>query len=277
MSKIRLIWIFGTYSRGLLGALWAFHFRILRVWFMQLLVLRRPLLKDYGQILFISLTVRGRSWLGHLVDPERLALLAINIRGAHITHLTGLLQLELISLIHNIGINWFMFSSLTLLRLACSRDHHIREPLLLRHLDHIHRGLWDSSLHWAWLWLELLRSSETLVWSFLWCHALCHILFLLTSSYMIIAYIIIFRDMILSVVRYSIMRYKTWLIQGWSTCLGQVWPPIPCLHILHMQFHLLVFSRLIWILMVLMVIWYFRIFRVEDLVQLTWVHHFAVV
>ena len=30
-------------------------------------------------------------------------------------------------------------------------------------------------------------------------------------------------------------------------------------------------------LMVLMVIWYFGIFQVEDLVESTWVHHFVVV
>ena len=171
-----------------------------------------------------------------------------------------------------------MLSSLTLLRLACNHDYHIREPLFPHRLDHMHRGLRDSSLHWAWLWLELLRISETLVWLFLWHHALCCILFLLIFAYMSIAYIIRFKGMILSIVRHSIMRYRTWLIQGWSTCLGQVWPLIPCLCILHMQFLLfLVFSKLIWMLMILMVIWYFGIFRVEDLVKSTWVHHFATV
>ena len=74
------------------------------------------------------------------------------------------------------------------------------------------------------------------------------------------------------------MPYRIWLILGWSTCLDQVWPSIPCLHILHMQYPLLlVFSRLIWMLMVLTVVWYFEISQVEDLVQSTWVHHFAVV
>ena len=160
-----------------------------------------------------------------------------------------------------------MFNSLTLLRLVCSHDHHIREPLLPRRLNHMHRGSQDSSLHWAWLWLKLLRSSETLVWLFLWHHAPCRILFLLNSAYMSIAYIIRFRGMILSIVRHSIMRYRTWMIWGWSTCLGQVWPPIHCLCILHMQFPLfLAFSRFIWMLMILMIIWYFGIFRVEDLV-----------
>ena len=145
-----------------------------------------------------------------------------------------------------------MFNSLTLLRLVCSHDRHIQEPLLILHLDHMHRGPWDSSHHWAWLWPELLRSLEMLVWLFIWRHALCHILFLLIFTHMSIAYIIICRGMILSVVRHSIMRYRTWLIQGWSTCLSQVWPPISYLR-LHMQFLLLlVFSRLIRILMVLM-------------------------
>ena len=139
---------------------------------MQLSVLRRPLLEDYGQILLIPLTIRGRSWLDHLVGLERLTLLVINIRGPHFTHLTGLLQLELIYLIHSININRFMFNNLTLLRLSCSHDHHIQEPLLPCHLDHMHRGPWDSSLHWAWLWLKLLRSLETLVWLFLWVYVL---------------------------------------------------------------------------------------------------------
>ena len=39
--------------------------------------------------------------------------------------------------------------NLTLLRLACNHDHHIRESLLSRRLDHTHRGPRDSSLHWA--------------------------------------------------------------------------------------------------------------------------------
>ena len=93
-----------------------------------------------------------------------------------------------------------------------------------------------------------------------------------------ITYTIRFRSMILSVVQHSIIWYKTWSIQGWSTWLGQVWPPIICLHILHMQFLLLlVFSRSIWMLMILMVAWYFEIFQVEDLVRSTWIHHFAAV
>ena len=49
----------------------------------------------------------------------------------------------------------------------------------------------------------------------------------------------------------------------------------PLLTILHIQLPLLL--RLISMLIILMVIWYFGIFRVEDLVQSTWVHHFAVV
>ena len=207
-----------------------------------------------------------------------MTLLVVNIRGPHITHLIGLLQSKLISLIHSISISQFMSNNLTLLRLACNHDHHIREPLNPYHLDHMHRGPRDNSLHWAWLWLELLRSSKTLVWLFLWHHAPCCILFLLISAYMSIAHIIRFRGMILSIVRRSIMRYMTWLIQGWSTCRGQVWPPIPCLRILHMSFPLfLVFNRLIWMLMILMVIWYFGIFRVEDLVQSTRVHHVVAV
>ena len=148
-SKIRLIWFFGTYSHGLLDTLWAFHFRVLRVQFMQLSMLRRSLLEDYGQILLLPLTVIGRSRLDHLVDLERLTLLAINIKGPHITHFTDLLQSQLIFLIHDISINWFMFSNLTLLRLACNHDHHIREPLLSRRLDHMHKGPRDSSLNWA--------------------------------------------------------------------------------------------------------------------------------
>ena len=241
-------------------------------------MLRRSSLEDYGEILLLPLTVRGRIHLDHLVDLERLVLLAISIKGLHITHLIGLLQSELISLIRSISINQCMFRSLTLLWPTYNHDHHIREPLLTRHLDHKHRDPRDSLLNWVWIWLEFLRSLEMLVWLFLWRHAPCHISFLLISAHMSIAYIIRFRDMILSVVQRSIMRYRTWLIQGWSTCLGQVWPPIPCLRILHVQFpFLLAFSRLIWMLMILMVIWYFGIFWVEDLVQLTWVHHFAAV
>ena len=92
---------------------------------------------------------KGKSRLDHLVDLERLVLLVINISSPHITHLTSLLQSELISLIHSINISRFMFSNLTLLRLAYIHDHHIREPLLTHHLDHMHRDPHDSSLHWA--------------------------------------------------------------------------------------------------------------------------------
>ena len=144
-----MIWFFGTYSRGSRDVLWASHFRISGVWFRQLSVLRRPSLEDYGQILLLPLTVRGRSRLDHLVDLERLALLAISIGGLHITRFIDLLQTELISFIRSISIGRIMLRSLTLLRLACNRDHHIREPLLTRHLDHMHRGLRDSSLRWA--------------------------------------------------------------------------------------------------------------------------------
>ena len=59
------------------------------------------------------------------------------------------LQSGLIYFIHSISINRFMFSNLTLLRLASNHDHHIREPLLTRHLDHMHRGPRDNSLHWT--------------------------------------------------------------------------------------------------------------------------------
>ena len=156
-----------------------------------------------------------------------------------------------------------MFSSLTLLRLTCNHDHHIWEPLFSRRLDHTHRGPRDSSLHWAWLWLELLRNSEMLVWLFHWHHAFCCILFLLISAYMSTIHFIRLRGMQQITARHSAMPYKIWLIQDWSTCRGQVWPPIPCLHILHMQFLILVFSRLIWMLMILMVIWHFGIFRVR--------------
>ena len=135
-----MIWLFGTYNRGLLGVLWASHFRILGVWFMHFLVLRRLLLKDYGQILLLPLIVRGRSRLDHLVDLRRLVLLTISIGGLRITHLISLLQSELLSLIRSINISHFIFRSLTLLRPACSHDHHIQEPLLTRHLDHMHRG-----------------------------------------------------------------------------------------------------------------------------------------
>ena len=100
---------------------------------MQLSVLRRPLLEDYGQILLLPLTVRERSRLDYLVGLERLTPLAISIKGPHITRFIGLLQLELISLIHNISSSQFMFSSLTLLGLACNHGHHIRAtPLLPR-------------------------------------------------------------------------------------------------------------------------------------------------
>ena len=112
-------------------------------------MLRWLSLKDYGQILLLPLTIRGRGRLDHLVDLERLALLAISIRGLYFTHLIGFLQSELIYLIHIISISRFMFNGLTLLRLAYSHDHHIREPLLTRHLDHMHIDPRDSSLHWA--------------------------------------------------------------------------------------------------------------------------------
>ena len=135
-----MIWLFGTYNRGLLGVLLASHFRILGVWFMHFLVLRRLLLKDYGQILLLPLIVRGRSRLDHLVDLRRLVLLTISIGGLRITHLISLLQSELLSLIRSINISHFIFRSLTLLRPACSHDHHIQEPLLTRHLDHMHIG-----------------------------------------------------------------------------------------------------------------------------------------
>ena len=144
-----MIWFFGTYSRGSQDVLWPSHFRISGVWFKQLSVLRRTSLKDYGQILLLSLIVRRRSRLDHLVDLERLALLAISIGDPHITLLTDLFQSELISLIHSISISWFMFRNLTLHRPACSHDHHIREPLLTHRLDHMHRGSRDSSLPWA--------------------------------------------------------------------------------------------------------------------------------
>ena len=216
-------------------------------------MLRRSLLEDYGEILLLPLTVRGRSWLGHLVDLERLALLVISIRGLRITRFIGLLQSKLISLTRTISISRIMFRSLTLLRLACSHDLRIREPLLTHRLDHMHRGPRDSSLLWAWPWLELLRSSEMVVWSFFWRYALCRILFLHIFALMSITCIIKFRDTILSVVRHSIMRYRTWSIRGWSTWLGPMWPPILYLRILHMQsLLLLVFSRLIWMLMVLL-------------------------
>ena len=135
-----MIWFFGTYNRGSRDVLWASHFRTSRVWFRHLLVLKRPSLEDYGRILLFPLTVRRKSLLDHLVDLERSALLAISIEGPHITHLTDLLQSGLISLIHSISISRIMIRSLTLLRLACSHDHHIREPLLTHHLDHMHRG-----------------------------------------------------------------------------------------------------------------------------------------
>ena len=117
-----MIWFFGTYSRGSQDVLWASHFKISRVWFRQLLVLRRPSLEDYGQMLLLPLTVRGRSRLDHLVDLERLALLAISIGGLRITHFTSHLQSKLISFIHGINISQIMYKSLTLLRLACSHD-----------------------------------------------------------------------------------------------------------------------------------------------------------
>ena len=114
-SRIILIWLFGTYNRGLLDTSWAFHSKLSRVWFRQLSVLRSPLLKDYGQILFISLIVRGKGQLDHLKDLERLTLLATSIKGLHITHIIGILQLELISFI----------LSLTWPRLVCSCKRHL--------------------------------------------------------------------------------------------------------------------------------------------------------
>ena len=148
--------------------------------------------------------VRYSSWLSYF-----LLSLCVDLDDIHVF---CMIVCCMTSLIYNISINRFMFNNLTLLRLAYNHNHHIREPLLLCCLDHMHRGLWDSSFHWAWLWLELLRRSETLVWLFLWHHDPCRILFLLISAYMSIAYIIRFKGMILSIVRRSIMRYKTWLI-----------------------------------------------------------------
>ncbi|KAL6331389.1 hypothetical protein AAG906_011326 [Vitis piasezkii] len=48
-----------------------------------------------------------------------------------------------------------MLRSLTLLRLACSCDHHIREPLLTHRLDHMHRGPRDT--------FEKLRDAGVIV------------------------------------------------------------------------------------------------------------------
>ena len=144
-----------------------------------------------------------------------------------------------------------MLSSLALLRLAYSHDHHLQKLLVPNHLDHVHRGLRDSTLHWTWVWLELLRSSEMLAWLFLCHHTLCHIPFLLIFIDMSIVYFIRLKDMLLIIVRHFAMPYTIWLILGWTTCLDQVWLSIPCLHILRIQFpHLLVFSRALWMLMI---------------------------
>ena len=144
-----------------------------------------------------------------------------------------------------------MLSSLTLLRLACSHDRHLWKLLVPNHLDHVHRGLWDSALHWTWLWLELSRSSKMLAWLFLCHHTLYHIPFLLIFLYMSTIYFIRLKDMLLITVHQFAMPCKIWLILGWSTCLDQVWLSIPCLHILRIQFpHLLVFSRALWMLMI---------------------------
>lgn len=78
-------------------------------------MLSRSLLKDYGQILFLPLTVREKGQLDHLKYMERLTVLATSIKGLHITHITGFPQLELIYFIYN----------LTLPRLVCNCDRHL--------------------------------------------------------------------------------------------------------------------------------------------------------
>ena len=166
-NRIGLIWFFRTYGWGLLDVSWAFHSRISGVWFRQFSVLRRLLLEDYGHMLFILLTIRGRGQLDYLVDLEMLTLLVTSIRDLHITHTIGFSQSKLIFFICSISISQFMLSSLTLLRLACCHNRRLWELLVPNHLDHMRRSLRDSTLHWAWLWLELLRNSEMLAWLFL--------------------------------------------------------------------------------------------------------------
>ena len=162
--------------------------------------------------MFLPLSVRGKGQLDHLADLKRLTLLAISIRGLHITHTIGLLQSKAISLICSISINWFMLSNLTLLRLAYSHYHHLQKLLVPNHLGHVHRGLRDSTLHWTWVWLELLRSSEMLAWLFLCHHTLCHIPFLLIFIDMSTVYFIRLKDMLLIIVRHFAMPYRIWLI-----------------------------------------------------------------
>lgn len=92
---------------------------------------------------------KEKKLLDHLGGLERSTLSVINVKGLLITQIIGLLQLELIFLIHNIIINKLMFNNLPLLKLVCDHDRHIREPLLLNYLDHMFRDLRDSLLHQA--------------------------------------------------------------------------------------------------------------------------------
>ena len=146
-----------------------------------------------------------------------------------------------------------MFNSLSLLRSICSHDLHIRESLFLKYLNHMFKVPQDNLLHGAWLWLELLRSSKMLVWPSPWHLIPWHILFLPNFVHMSIVYILKLRDMKLRFVPHFIMPYRAWLMLGWSTCLNWVWQLTPCLHILLTRSpFLLVFSRLMWMLKVLM-------------------------
>ena len=190
-------------------------------------MLRRLLLEVYGQILFLPMIVREKSRSNHLVRQKRSTLLVASIKGLLIPHTIGLLQSEPTYLIHIISISRFIFSSLTLIGLVCNHDHHIRDLLLINHLNYMFIGLWDSIHHWAWPQFELLRSFEISTWLFPWHHVICCILFLLISICISIVHIIKPRDMILSIALHSTMWHRTWFILVSLTCLAQVWLLIP--------------------------------------------------
>ncbi|RVW58297.1 hypothetical protein CK203_057474 [Vitis vinifera] len=148
---------------------------------------------------------KGKKLIGPLVDLERLALLAISIGGASLS--LYLLQSELLSLFHSISISRIMLRSLTLLRLACSHDLRIREPLLTATQPYAQR----PARQFTPLGMTLTRAFEKLrdagVIVPLAPRPLPHPI-PPHFRYMSTACIIRFRGTILSIVQHSIMRYR---------------------------------------------------------------------
>ncbi|RVW35588.1 hypothetical protein CK203_073790 [Vitis vinifera] len=152
-------------------------------------------------------------------------------------------------------------------RLACSRDHHIREPLLTHRLDHMHRGPEQFTP----LGMTLTRAFEKLrdagVIVPLAPRPLPHPIppHFRSHEHCLYHQIPGHDTEHCSALHHAIQD----LIDSGVVDLAR--PSVttnPCLHILHTQFLLLlVFSRLIWMLMVLMVAWYFGTPRVGDFVS----------